>query len=170
LETVDLGPGTAPWRNDRIELDEGNAHSFAAMVESHGLEFVARCDNSKRLAALLREKQRGVYPDFDTRIERGLAASTRTVGDAGKEIPLRFSSGKQYFVTARVQGLTGDVEIGDVGQPFVPQGPMVEDMMSEQTMTFSAPPLSATFQLTNSRGAICAVLRRCGVKTKGCAR
>ena len=170
LQTVDLGPGTTPWRNGTISLDEGNATAYAAIVNSHGIEFVARCDNSKRLAVLLSERQRGVYPDFDVRIERGLAASTKQVGDAHKEISLRFSSGRQYVVTSLVYGMTGEVEISDVGQPFVPHSPVIEDIMSEQTMTISAPPFSATFQLTNSRGAMCAVLRRCGVSLPGCTK
>jgi len=170
MQTIDLGPGTTPWRNGQIELDEGNARAYAAIVNSHGIEFVARCDSSKRLAALLRQQQRDVYPDFDRRIEQGLAASSRKVGDGAKEIPLRFSSGKQYFVSAQVYGLTGEVEIADVGQPFVPQSQIIDDMMSEQTMTISAAPFSATFQLKNSRGAICAVLRRCGARLSACNR
>lgn len=170
LQTVDLGPGTTPWRNGQIELDEGNARAYAAIVNSHGIEFVARCDNSKRLAALLRQQQRDIYPDFDGRIEQGLAASNRKVGDSAKEISLRFSDGKQYVVSAQVYGLTGEVEIADIGQPFVPQSQIIEDMMSKQTMTISAAPFSATFQLKNSRGAICAVLHRCGAKLPACNR
>ncbi len=170
LQTVDLGPGTTPWRNGQIELDEGNARAYAAIVNSNGIEFVARCDSSKRLSTLLRQQQRDIYPDFDGRIEQGLAASNRKVGDSAKEIALRFSSGKQYFVSAQVYGLTGEVEIADVGQPFVPQSQIIEDMMSEQTMTISAAPFSATFQLKNSRGAICSVLQRCGAKLSACNR
>lgn len=42
---------------------------------------------------------------------------------------------------------------------------VVDSMMGGRTLTVLADPLSDTFQLTNSRPALCSVLTACGAKT-----
>ena len=164
LETVDLGPGDAPWSNQDYDMDEGNSSAYAASVAGRGTQFVTYCNNNKKLAAVLQETPRGVYPDFDKRMKQGLAANDNAY------LRMRFANGNEYLVSAAVQGLTGDVAIGAAAQGggFRPNGRIVKDMMSEKTMTLYAPPFSATFQLKEARAAICAVAKKCGAKIDGC--
>ncbi len=170
-QTVDLGAGTSPWRNYNMEMDEGNTTVYAASVESNGIEFVAYCTGRKDIGALMRESQRGVYPDFDGRIERGLKAALGTFQDFNNaHIPMRFNNGSEYYVTAAVMGLTGEVSFIHNDEGFRANGRIVQDIMGRSTMTISAPPFSATFQLRGSRNAMCSMLRNCGVSVQGCAR
>lgn len=166
LQTVDLGPGDAPWRNRNYEIDEGNSSAYAASVQGRGTQFITYCNTNKKLAAVLQEGPRGAYPNFDGRVQQGLAANDNAY------MRMQFSNGNEYSVSAGVQGLTGDVMIGSAAQGggFRPGGRILNDLMAEQTMTLSAPPFSATFQLKESRAAICSVLKKCGANVAGCDR
>ncbi len=166
LATYAAEPGTSPWRTTRYVMDEGNASANAAAVKANGIEFLMYCNANKRVAAVLRETTRGVYPEFDGRIQQGLAANDNFM-------IMRFSNETEYPVSAAVQGLTGDVTIGTVEQGkvgFRPNGRIVSDMMAEKTITLFAPPFSATLQLKNSRTAICKVVMQCGATVPGCTR
>ena len=166
LATYAAEPGTSPWRTTRYVMDEGNNSANAAAVRANGIEFLTYCNAYKRMAAVLRETTRGVYPEFDGRIQQGLAANDNF-------IIVRFSNGTEYPVSAAVQGLTGDVTIGTSTQGkvgFRPNGRILSDMMAGQTMTLFAPPFSATLQLKNSRAAICKVVNQCGAGVPGCTR
>ncbi|MEM8646613.1 MAG: SH3 domain-containing protein [Pseudomonadota bacterium] len=165
-ETVNLGPGTASWRPFKYAQDEGNASSPAAGVEANGLELLAYCSPKKRVSAILREKKRGVYPDFDGRVERGLKA----LEAAGASLPLSFDTGSKHSVPASVAGLTGEVAIGDASKGFSAASRIVRDLMSANQVTLSAPPFAASFQLKGSRRALCSMLKSCGVKSAECAR
>ena len=90
-------PGTSPWRTTRYVMDEGNASANAAAVRANGIEFLMYCNSNKRMAAILRETSRGVYPEFDGRILQGLAANDNFM-------VMRFSNGTEYPVSAAVQG------------------------------------------------------------------
>ena len=170
-QTVDLGAGTSPWRNINMEMDEGNTTVYAAAVESNGIEFVAWCTPKKDIGAIMRESRRGVYPDFDGRIARGLKAALGTFQDYNNShIPMRFNNGSEYYVTAAVMGLTGEVTFIHNVEGFRANGRIVQDIMGQNTMTISAPPFSATFQLNGSRTAMCSMLRNCGLAIQGCTR
>ena len=73
LPTYPVGLSTSPWRNFRYEMDEGNSSTYAAGVSTNGVEFLLYCNRNRKLAAVLRERGRGIYPQFDQRIEQGLA-------------------------------------------------------------------------------------------------
>ena len=170
-QTVDLGPGATPWRNYNMEMDEGNTTVYAASVESNGIEFVAWCTPRKDVGAIMRESRRGVYPDFDGRIARGLKAALGTFQDyENSHIPMRFNNGSEYYVTAAVMELTGEVTFIHNVEGFRANGRIVQDIMGRNTMTISAPPFSATFQLNGSRTAMCSMLRNCGLTIQGCSR
>ncbi|MEM8685687.1 MAG: SH3 domain-containing protein [Pseudomonadota bacterium] len=165
-ETVNLGPGKSAWRPFKYVQDEGNASSPAAGVEANGLEFLAYCSPKKQISAILREKKRGVYPDFDGRMKRGLKA----LEAAGASLPLSFDTGAKHAVPASVAGLTGELEIGDASKGFSTSSRIVRDLMSANQLTVSAPPFAASFQLKGSRRALCSMLKSCGVKSAECAR
>ena len=166
LETFAAEPGTSPWRTTRYSMDEGNASANAAAVSANGIEFLMYCNANKRIAAVLRETSRGIYPEFDERIRQGLASNDNAY------MRMQFSNDNEYSVSASVQGLTGEVTIGSLAQGggFRPGGRIVSDMMAEQTMTLFAPPFSATLQLKKSRTAICKVVAQCGATASGCTR
>lgn len=165
-EAVDLGPGTTPWRNIRIEMDEGNSKAYAAAVKAGGLEFVAYCTEDKEVATLVRPTTTGAYPKFDQRLGDGLKALS---GDAqSARIPMFFDNGNEYEVSANVMGLTGELSLMQGDDAFDPDGSIVKDIMGRYSMTISAPPFAATFQLKDSRKAMCAMLKRCGVRHSGC--
>ena len=152
-------------------MDEGNTTVYAAAVQSNGIEFVAWCTPRKDIGAIMRESQRGVYPDFDGRIARGLKAALGTFQDFdNSHIPMRFNNGSEYYVTAAVMGLTGEVTFIHNVEGFRANGRIVQDIMGQNTMTISAPPFSATFQLSGSRTAMCSMLRNCGLAIQGCNR
>ncbi len=162
-ETVNLGPGTDRWRPFKYKQDEGNASSPAAGVVANGLEFLAYCGPKKRISTILREKKRGVYPDFDGRVQRGLKAT-------GGAVPLSFDSGSSHSVSANVFGLTGEVAIGDPSKGVSTNSRLVSDLMGANQLNISAPPFAASFQLKGSRRALCTMLKQCGVKAAACAR
>ncbi len=172
LQPVHLGPGTSPWRNGNYAMDEGNASAYSASVQSSGLELTAYCSANRQLNVVLGESQRGLYPGFDQRISQGLTASLGQYGTPDTRISIRFSNNSEHIVPANVMGLTGEVSIRSTapGGEFRPGGRFINDMMSSRSMTLSAPPFGATFQLKGSRRTICNVLTSCGVSTPGCAK
>ncbi len=170
LDTFEARAGTAPWRTTRYEMDEGNASAKAAAVKGNGVELLFHCDG-KRLAGILRESGRNLYPNFDRRMKQGLAAkrSGRSDGDP-VPIPFEFSNGRTYSVGAHVMELNGEVSLGRRGDGggFKANGSMLSDLMSEQFLTISAPPFVANLQLKKSRPALCSVIRSCGAKADSC--
>lgn len=172
LQPVMLGPDASPWGNANHPMDEGNTSVYSASVQSSGLELITYCGVDQTLSVLLSERNRGVYPEFGARIEQGLAATRGQLGNPdSSQLYMQFSNGALYPVTAHLQGLTGDVEIRDAqGSGFNPIGPIAGNLMAEKSVTLSAQPFGATFQLTKSRAAICNVLNSCGVSVTGCQR
>jgi hypothetical protein len=144
-----------------------------AQVAGTGMELYAFCQppeakkGAYSLALRLRENPRGVYPEFDARLQQGIEGSP-AAGPDFREIALRFDDGSVFGVTGRVFGMTGELEITENGKPFSPTGKILQAMMSGRTMNVLADPFSGTFQLTNSRPAICSVLTACGVKISAC--
>ncbi len=170
LDTFEARAGRAPWRTTRYEMDEGNASAKAAAVKGNGVELLFHCDG-KRLAGILRESGRNLYPNFDRRMKQGLAAkrSGRADGQA-VPIPFEFSNGRTYSVGAQVMEMNGEVSLtrrGD-GGGFKADGSMLSDLMSEEFVTISAPPFVANLQLKKSRPALCSLIRSCGAKAEGC--
>ena len=136
-----------------------------------GLEFLMYCNSNKRLAAILREKSRGQYPEFDQRIEQGLEATRSATGDAeSARISLRFPDGAFFSRSAIVHGLNGEVSIGyqEGGGGFSPHGKFVEHLVAGNSFKISAPPFEANFQLSHSRHSICEVVHKCGASAHGC--
>ncbi len=172
LQPIHLGPDASPWRNGNYAMDEGNASAYSASVQSSGLEFTTFCNVNRQLITVLGESNRGVYPDFDQRIEQGLSASIGQYGTNDQRLSIHFTNGNEHILPANVMGLTGEVAINSetTGSGFQPGGSFVNDLMSAQSFTISSPPMGVTFQLGNSRRALCNVLTRCGVSTPGCAR
>ena len=170
LDTFESRPGIAPWRTTRYEMDEGNASSRAAAVKGNGVELLFHCDGS-RLAGILRESGRNLYPNFDRRVRQGLDAKKRGTSSGGPvAIPMEFSNGRTYSVGAQLMELNGEVSLtrraDDRG--FKANGSLIADLMSEDTVTISAPPFVANLQLKKSRPAICSLIRSCGAKADGC--
>lgn len=171
LEPVAAEPGRTPWRVRRYEMDEGNASEMAASVSASGIELLFHCDGKKRLTGVMRETKRRKYPDFDARIRQGLQAKGANP-DRGTPafIPMIFSDGTAYSVSASVQGLTGEVSLAqDVdGSGFQAGGNLVSDLMTKKTVRIDAPPFGATLQLKKSRKALCSVIKRCGARVARC--
>jgi len=170
LDTFEARAGTASWRTTRYEMDEGNYKAKAAAVKGNGVELLFHCDG-KRLAGILRESGRNLYPNFDRRMEQGLAAirAGRAEGEP-VPVPFAFSNGRNYSVGAQVMEMNGEVSLtrrGD-GGGFKAGGSMLADLMSEEFLTISAPPFVANLQLKKSRPALCSLIRSCGAKAEGC--
>ena len=172
LSLLNLGPGSTPWGNaNKVLATAGNQKVYTASVKGGGLEFVTYCRDWSRsggtghgLHAVLRESPRGQYPDFDARIRQALANAAPYQG--GRGIQLSFSTGKTFDgITLGEQVLDGEVLIGDGGQA-ISQGLAFQEILAANTMTVLAPPFAATFQLTNSRAAICNVFKRCGATNR----
>jgi len=170
LDTFESRAGTAPWRSTRYEMDEGNFRTKAAAVKGNGVELLFHCDG-KRLAGILRESGRNLYPNFDRRMEQGLAAK-RSGRAEGRPvaIPFEFSNGRTYSVGAQVMEMNGEVSLTRRGDDkgFKADGSLLADMMSEDFVTVSAPPFVANLQLKKSRPALCSLIRSCGAKAEGC--
>ena len=173
LATITAEPGVTPWRIRRYEMDEGNASAMAASVASDGVELLFHCDGRDRLAGILRKSSRGNYPKFDERIQQGLAAKGGDPeGGEAAMIPIRFSDGTVYSVSATVQGLTGEVSLAQdsKGSGFRAAGNLISEMMSGKTVSIDAPPFGATLQLTKSRKALCSVINKCGARVARCGK
>lgn len=170
LDTFEARAGRAPWRMTRYEMDEGNYKTKAAAVKGNGVELLFHCDG-KRLAGILRESGRNLYPNFDRRMEQGLAAkrSGRPEGEP-VPVPFEFSNGRTYSVGAQVMEMNGEVSLTrrGGGGGFKADGSLVADLMSEEFLTISAPPFVANLQLKKSRPALCSLIRSCGAKADGC--
>jgi hypothetical protein len=173
LGLIDLGPGVAPWQNGMLDLDDGNRPAYVAQVAGNGMELIAYCrppetkKGAYSLALRLHENPRGVYPEFDMRLQQGIDGSP-AAGPDFRQIALRFDDGSVFGVTGRVFGMTGELEITENGKPLAPTGKIIESIMGGRTMTVLADPFSGTFQLSNSRPAICSVLAACGVRISAC--
>lgn len=173
LDTVDLGAGSTRWTNFNYTLDEGNASAYAAGVQANGMKLTAYCTPGKRLQLLLEESPHGAYPQFQERVQQGLANPIGVGFDpsAGKML-INYSNGASGAATAYYQGLDGSVSVTDPNAQggFLPAGAEVFNLLKESTVSFSAPPFQATFQLKGSKNAICAVLDRCGASVPSCAK
>lgn len=164
LETVDLGPGEEPWSGGTYDLDEGERKAAAAAVQGEGVGLTAYCTPRRTIPVMVAGAPRGVYPRFDGRVRQGLMrAGGAPDGGSDADIVMRFAGGQEYAVRARLHGLTGEVMLGDTPDGFAAYSPVLETLMAGESVTISAPPFSATFQLKGSRAAICGMLRRCGL-------
>ena len=152
------GPATTPWFNSDYEQDEGNASSFAAKVKANGSEFVLWCGDNKRLMAIFRETGQGQHPDFDRRVMQGI--------EADPNFTFQFSGGESYRHRVQVYEINGEVGID---RDFSGSDPMVAALLSDNSFDIRGGPFGATYQLKNSRRAICSVTQKCGVKVAGCA-
>lgn len=169
LTTVTAEPGTTPWRLRSFETDDGNTREMAAAVASDGVELLFYCAGKQRLTGIIRESKRGQYPKFDERIRQGLAAKGADTGEPAL-IPMRFSDGTVYSVSASVQEMTGDVSLAQDadGSGFRAAGNFVSDLMTGQSVSIEAPPFAATLQLKKSSKALCSVINKCGAKVARC--
>lgn len=170
LSPVDMGRGTGPWRIGTYELDEGRTRTTAAMVDARGVRLTAYCSARRTIPLIVSDLRNGIYPDFDQRVQQGLEAAGGAANN-NATVPIIFQNGQQVFAQASVQGLTGELVLGDTQDGFSAGSPILEQIMSGNGMTVSMPPFGATFQLTGSRNAMCALLRSCGAANfqRGCA-
>lgn len=175
LSTIDPGPGTSPWVTGKKRLVTNNNKAYySASVRSKGIELVTYCVDWNKtggvgqgIFAVLKESPPGSYPDYQNRINAGLAAAPTFQGNE-KQIRLIFSSGlEDTDVTLRKSAQNGELMLGTAGQALS-QGQAFLSMMTEDEMTVSAPPFSTTIQLTGSKAAICRMADRCGASLAGC--
>lgn len=169
--TGDLGPGTSSWTNFNLALDEGNASAYAAGVTANGMRLSAYCTPAKRLLMLIEEARPGAYPQYEERVQQGLSTPIGMGFDpsAGRMV-VSFPNGAAVPGTAYYQGLDGSISVTsptDRGG-FAPNGPEVQNLLSQSTVTFSAAPFKQTFQLNGSKNAICDVLNRCEAVVPAC--
>ena len=176
FQPLDRGPGASPWQNrNRVLAVTGNQQLYTASVQGQGVEIVTYCRDWSRtggtghgLYMVMRENPRGAYPDFDARIRQAMSQAPSYL--SGKKVQLHFSNGKSFNdITFQDRIVGGEVEIGDSNQA-ISQGLAFNEILGANTMTISAPPFSATFQLKGSRAAICRVFQSCGAKRPECAR
>jgi hypothetical protein len=169
LKTVHARPGNSSWRTTRYNGDDGGGLEPAASVASDGVELLLYCNRSKRIGAVVRESGRDRYPDFEARVQQGLESIRR--GRDKAYVPIEFSNGAQYPVSAELDDRTGELRLGYLakGGGFRSDGGLITEMMSGAAVNVSAPPFNATLQLTGSRKAICSMSKSCGVKASGCA-
>lgn len=170
LSPVDMGRGTGPWRIGTYELDEGRTRTTAAMVDARGVRLTAYCTARRTIPLIVSDLRNGIYPDFDQRVQQGLEAAGGAANN-NATVPIIFQNGQQIFAQASVQGLTGELVLGDTPDGFNAGSPILEQIMSGNGMTVSMPPFGATFQLSGSRSAMCSLLRSCGAASfqRGCA-
>lgn len=170
LSPVDMGQGTGPWRIGTYGLDEGRTRTTAAMVDARGVRLTAYCTAQRTIPLIVSDLRNGIYPQFDQRVQQGLEAAGGAANN-NATIPIIFQNGQQVFAQASVQGLTGELVLGDTPDGFNAGSPILEQIMSGNGMTVSMPPFGATFQLSGSRNAMCSLLRSCGAANfqSGCA-
>ncbi len=173
LSTINPGPGSTRWATGKKRLRTiKNRAVYAASVRAKGVELITYCgfgdELDQGILAVLREHPRGAYPDYDERIRDALSQASTYRGE-NKDITVRFASGREEpSMTMRKSADNGELMIGSSGQS-ISQGQTLAAMMSEQTMTISAPPFETTIQLTGSRNAICRMAERCGEPLAGCS-
>lgn len=181
LPTLDLGTDDSNWktgaRTVRIPGSIFNHQFQSAYVQSHGLELVTFCvdprqtGNDYRVGMYIQETPGGGYPQFAERLRQGLARKPSWAGTDFKVIDLSFSNGKSMSTaTARPGLVNGQWVLGPNGQTLDARSDDLENLMATNSVTISAPPLVATFQLDGSRDAICDVMNACGAPVPGCSR
>lgn len=181
LPTLDLGAGESSWktgtRTVRIPGPIFNHQFRSAYVQSHGLELVTFCvDPSKtggdyRVGMYIQETPGGDYPQFAERLQQGLAKRPNWAGTDFKVIDLDYSNGETMSVATARPGLAnGQWVLGPNGKTLGVQSDDLENLLATNSVTISAPPLVATFQLNGSRDAVCDVMNSCGAPVPGCAR
>ena len=173
LPTVSRGPGTSRWSNRTQRLRIAGGQSvYTASVRVPGLEMVTYCAEDKReggfgLGVLVRKN--GSYPAFSSRIRQGIAARPVFASGPNRQIEMSFSNGEIVDDAATRPRMTNqELGIGPNAGVFGESSTALEYFMSESEVTVGLDPFRATFQLSGSRKAICAVMNRCGASVPGC--
>jgi len=148
--------GYTPWYNFTDVNEETNDKEYAAGVKAGGLELIATCSSDKTLSLLIRENN-GQYPEFSKRTEQGFKQTN--IAD------FNFGAAGFHRLPLVVFGLTGDV--GTING-IAPNGRIISAMMKGNRVQINRPPFGATFQLKNSRRALCKVINRCGAIVSQC--
>ncbi|MEL6421890.1 MAG: hypothetical protein AAFQ42_05565 [Pseudomonadota bacterium] len=167
---------TAWWVGRRNTAYDGGRGTYAASIDSGGVELIAHCHAygaNRDLTVFLREARRG----SDGTIAAGLRAAAvaaprmRRTGtwDNARSIGITFSDGSQVRGAAtNGNDLQRQFHLLGNGRPFKARGAEVGLMMSARTMRITAPKLDITLPLKNSRAALCTVLKQCGVRRSDC--
>ncbi len=171
MKTVDLGPGSGAWTNYNLALEGGAASVYAAGVDAKGMKLTTYCTPAKRLLMFLQQTKAGSYPEYDARVAEGLSTPVGAGYDpgAGKMI-VSFPNGAEVPGAAHYQPVNGGITVTSPTNPsgFLPNGQEVQNLLTQSTVSFTAPPFKATFQLKGSEKAICDVLNRCEAVVPAC--
>ncbi|MFD0985614.1 hypothetical protein [Methyloligella solikamskensis] len=171
MKTVDLGPGSAAWTNYNLALQGGTASVYAAGVTAKGMKLTTYCTPAKRLIMFVQQSKPGSYPQYDARVAEGLSTPIGAGFDpgAGKMI-ISFPNGAEFAGTAYYQPSDGSISVTSPTDRdgFLPNEQEVQSMLTQSTMSFTAAPFKATFQLNGSKKAICDVLNRCEAVVPAC--
>ena len=181
LPRVDLGEGSSRWdtgtRVVRIPGPIFNRQFKAAFVRSHGLEMVGFCRDPSQtgggyaLGMFIQEAPGGGYPKFSQRLRQGLAKKPNWATTNFKVLDITYSNGEAMpEATATPAPANGQWVLGPAGSAMAAQSEDLENFMAANSVTISAPPMVATFQLDGSRDAICEVMNACGAPVPGCVR
>ncbi|ODA67855.1 hypothetical protein A7A08_01022 [Methyloligella halotolerans] len=171
MKTVDLGPGSAAWTNYNLALEDGAASVYAAGVDAKGMKLTTYCTPAKRILMILEQTKAGSYPQYDARVAEGLSDPVGAGYDpsAGKMI-VSFPNGAEVPGAAHYQPESGSISVSSTTDPsgFLPNGEEVQNLLTQSTVSFTAPPFKATFQLKGSSKALCDVVNRCEAVVPAC--
>lgn len=171
MKTVDLGPGGAAWTNYNLALQGGAASAYAAGVNAKGMKLTTYCTPAKRLLMILQQTKPGSYPEYDARVAEGLSNPVGAGYDpgAGKMI-VSFPNGAEIPGAAHYEPGSGSISVTSPTNPsgFLPNEQEVQNLLTQSTVSFTAPPFKATFQLNGSKKAICEVVNRCQAVVPAC--
>lgn len=181
LPTLELGSDGSSWktgpRTVRIPGPIFNHQFQSAYVQSHGLELVTFCldpsttGGGHHIGMYVQETPGGGFPKFPERLQQGLAKKPNWSGTDFKVIDVTYSNGEAMAgATARPGLANGQWVFGPNGQTVGVRSDDLENLMATNSVTISAPPLVATFQLKGSRNAICEVTNACGAPVPGCVK
>lgn len=169
-ETVHYGPGSSDWQNTtRSFVANSSRPAYAAIVDAGGVEMTAFCHTDRagpHVVAGLRAT--GADPGILGRLRQGLASAPAVTQDLAS-VAMTFSDGTSVGgVAATTPPQDSQVTLYVNRKLLEPDGDVIERLMAGQSVTVTAPPFAATFQLDGSRSALCKMVNACGAKVDGC--
>jgi hypothetical protein len=163
------GPGAGSWQNMTLPLVANSSRpAYAAVVDAGGIQMTAFCHSGKDGHFVVPGlRVTGADPRVSARLSQGLASAPSISNDLSS-VDMTFADGTAVPGAAATAVKDNEVTLYVDRKLLKPEDEVLERLMAGETVTITAQPFAASFQLDGSRAALCSVLNRCGAKIEGC--
>lgn len=167
---VMVGPGAGRWQNRTVRhVANSSRPAYTAIVDAGGAQLSVFCTRKRHGPEIVAGfRVTDALPGLSERLANGLAAAPPVTADLAS-VSMSFSDGSTVSNVSATKPPRNNQSIFYFNRKLLtPTHDVLERLMAEQTVTISAPPFAASFQLDGSRAAICKALERCDARPRGC--